>query len=97
MQSPPYILPSSPLPHRFYEPLGGRAYPSIGHLPGSRLGPGDHHVPEGQAKICIADASSHTVNRRVIVTTKYDGSCCAILRFGDDLFPLIRAGYLATT
>lgn len=34
------------------KPLGRRAYGSIGHLPGSRLGPGDHHVPEGQGRIC---------------------------------------------
>lgn len=31
---------------------GIKAYGSIPHLPGSRLGPGDHHVTEGQARIC---------------------------------------------
>ena len=34
------------------KPLGRRAYGSIGHLPDSRMGPGDHHVHEGQARIC---------------------------------------------
>ena len=34
------------------KPLGRKAYGSIGHLPNSRLGPGDHAVPEGIARIC---------------------------------------------
>ena len=34
------------------KPLGIKAYGSIGHLPNSRLGPGDHAVNEGQARIC---------------------------------------------
>ena len=33
------------------KPLGQKAYGSIPHLPGSRLGVGDHHVTHGQAKI----------------------------------------------
>lgn len=33
------------------KPLGHKAYGSIPHLPTSRLGPGDHHVTEGQARI----------------------------------------------
>ncbi len=30
------------------KPLGGKSYGSIPHLPGSRTGPGDYHVNEGQ-------------------------------------------------
>lgn len=38
------------------KPLGQKAYGSIPHLPGSRLGPGDHHCHEGQAKIATEKA-----------------------------------------
>lgn len=30
------------------KPLGGKSYGSIPHLPGSRLGPGDHHDNGGK-------------------------------------------------
>jgi hypothetical protein len=33
------------------KPLNAKAYGSIGHLPMSRLGPGDWSVHEGQARI----------------------------------------------
>ena len=33
------------------KPLGRKAYGSIPHLPGSRIGPGDHHCHEGQRRI----------------------------------------------
>lgn len=33
------------------KPLGIKAYGSIPHLPGSRLGAGDHHLAIGQALI----------------------------------------------
>ena len=34
------------------KPLGGKNYGSIAHLPGSRMGPGDHSCPVGQERIC---------------------------------------------
>ena len=74
------------------KPLGRKAYGSIGHLPGSRLGPGDHHVHEGQAAICTENAGG----RQVYVQEKLDGSCVAVARIGDDIVPLIRAGYRAS-
>ena len=78
------------------KPLGGRAYGSIGHLPNSRMGEGDHHVHEGQARIC-----TEKVRDRfdvVVVQEKLDGSCCSVARTEDGaLVPLSRAGYIANT
>lgn len=77
------------------KPLGGPAYGSIGHLPNSRLGPGDHHVPQGQADICTVKCRKGDT---VFVEEKLDGSCCAVWRdsFGN-LHALTRAGYEAST
>src|SRR4051812_45187727 len=36
---------------KFHKPLGSKGYGSICHLPGSRLGPGDHKLNPGQARI----------------------------------------------
>lgn len=77
------------------KPLGGKAYGHIPHLPGSRLGPGDHHCHQGQARICTEKVRDrHDV---VIVQEKVDGSCCAVVRLGDDIVALGRSGYLAQT
>lgn len=75
------------------KPLGHRSYGSIGHLPSSRMGPGDHHITEGQARICtVKTRDEHDV---VIVQEKLDGSNVGIARIGDRIIPLIRAGYMA--
>lgn len=76
------------------KPLGGKAYGSIGHLPGSRVGPGDHTINPGQAAICLEKARKGDL---VIVTEKLDGSNVAVLRQGDAIVPLIRAGWPANT
>ena len=75
------------------KPLGGKAYGHIAHLPGSRMGPGDHHCHEGQARIC----TERTRDRHdtVIVQEKLDGSCVAVARIDGAIVPLIRAGYPA--
>jgi hypothetical protein len=77
------------------KPLGRKAYGSIGHIHGSRLGPGDHHVHEGQSAYCTTNAPK---DKTVWVQTKLDGSCvsAALLPSGE-LVALGRAGYLATT
>ncbi len=77
------------------KPLGGKAYGHIPHLPGSRMGPGDHHCHAGQAEIC-------TVKKRdrhdsITVTCKLDGSCVAVSRMNGVILPLVRAGHLAST
>jgi hypothetical protein len=76
------------------KPLGHRAYGSIGHLPGSRLGPGDHHVPEGQADICTKRSR---VGDTIFVEEKLDGSCCAVAKINGNVVALTRAGYPAIT
>lgn len=77
------------------KPLGHKSYGSIAHLPGSRLGPGEHTVHEGQARI----ATQHVPGRkdRVIITEKLDGSNVAVAKVDGQILALSRAGYLATT
>lgn len=74
------------------KPLGAKAYGSIGHLPPSRLGPGDWHIHEGQARICLETPRK---GDRVIVTEKLDGACMAVANIDGQIIPLTRAGYRA--
>ncbi|RVT96196.1 hypothetical protein EOD42_13850 [Rhodovarius crocodyli] len=77
------------------KPLQMKAYGSTPHLPGSRLGPGDWTIHPGQAAICTDKArDKHDV---IHITEKLDGSCCCVARIGDDIVPLTRAGYHAST
>ncbi len=77
------------------KPMGGKAYGSIPHLPGSRIGPGDYHAQAGQALICTTKARDrHDI---IIVQEKLDGSCVAAWRQGDEIIALVRRGYLART
>ncbi len=77
------------------KPLGRKAYGHIPHLPGSRMGPGDHHCHEGQARMCCEKRR----DKRDLITVqeKLDGSCCSVARVGDSIVALVRAGYLATS
>lgn len=77
------------------KPLGHRAYGSIPHIPGSRLGPGDHHCSPGQAR--IATESARDKHDYIIVQEKLDGSNCAVAKVGGKILALGRAGYLAET
>lgn len=78
---------------RAVKPLGHKAYGSIPHLPGSRLGPGDHHCEEGQARIAtVKTRDRHDI---VICQEKLDGSNVSIARIGGQLHFLTRAGYPA--
>jgi len=77
------------------KPLGGPAYGSIPHLPGSKRGPGDHGVNEGQARIATVKARDD--KDTIIVLEKLDGTCVAAWRDGNTIVPLIRAGYHART
>lgn len=75
------------------KPLKRKAYGSIGHLPNSRLGPGDHKVPEGQAQICTEKVrDKHDI---VICQEKLDGSCTAVALLDGRLHALGRAGWPA--
>jgi hypothetical protein len=75
------------------KPLGGKAYGSIPHLPGSRLGTGDHHCEGGQA--AIATEKVRDKHDSVIVQEKLDGSCVAVALVDDNIVALGRTGYLA--
>ncbi|MDB5606689.1 MAG: hypothetical protein JWP25_3589 [Bradyrhizobium sp.] len=75
------------------KPLGGKAYGSIGHLPSSRIGPGDHFVHAGQQVICTEKPRK---GDRIIVTEKLDGACMAVANIGGEIVGLSRAGYRAT-
>lgn len=77
------------------KPLGMKAYGSIPHLIGSRMGPGDHHAHAGQVAICTESVRDR--HDRVIVTEKLDGSCVAVARHAGALLALNRAGYLAAS
>ena len=77
------------------KPLGRKAYGSIPHLPGSRMGPADHKCHEGQAR--IATEGKRDKHDRIIVQEKLDGSCVAVAKVDGDIVALGRAGYLAST
>ena len=76
------------------KPLGGPAYGSIPHLPGSRRGPSDGGLSEQQARILL----SETRDRLDIVTVseKLDGSNVSVALHRGEIIPLTRAGYRAT-
>lgn len=77
------------------KPLSGKSYGSIAHLPGSRLGPGDHKCHEGQEQIaCRKLRDKHD---EVIVQEKLDGSNVGVARVNGKIMALTRAGYIANT
>ena len=73
--------------------LGQKSYGSIPHLPGSRIGPGDHHCHEGQ--MIIATEKCRDRHDRVIVQEKLDGSCMAVAKIANRIYALGRSGYSA--
>jgi len=77
------------------KPLGIKAYGSIPHLPSSRLGTGDHHCHEGQAR--IATEKTRDKHDYVIVQEKLDGSNVAVTKVDGKILALTRSGYLANT
>lgn len=77
------------------KPIGRKAYGSIPHLPGSHAGIGDKRVPQGMADICTGE--KRRKGDRITILEKLDGSCCAVARKGDEIIPLTRKGYHAST
>lgn len=77
------------------KPLGMKGYGSIGHLPGSKLGPGDHAISPGEARICLE--KSRDQFDLISVTEKVDGSNTSVALINDQLLALGRSGYLAQT
>ena len=77
------------------KPLGKKNYGSIAHLIGSKLGPGDHTIHQGQHNICtVKTRDKHDF---IIVQEKYDGSNVGIANIDGGIFALTRRGYLAET
>lgn len=77
------------------KPLGHKSYGSIPHLPGSRVGPMDYHISEGQAK--IATEKARDKHDTIIVQEKLDGSNVAVAKVNGKILAITRAGYLATS
>lgn len=77
------------------KPLGFKNYGSIGHLPCSRMGSGDHSVHEGQASICLT--KKRDKHDRIWVTEKLDGSNTGVCIIDGEVIALGRAGYRAST
>lgn len=77
------------------KPLGMKSYGSIPHLPGSRMGPGDHHCHDGQDR--IATVKTRDKHDRIVVQEKLDGSNVCAAKVGGVVLPLTRAGYHANT
>ncbi len=70
-------------------------YGSIGHLPKSRLGEGDHSLSETQANILLEKPRDH--KDLIIVQEKLDGANVGILRLDDNrLMGLTRKGHFCT-
>jgi len=83
------------IPERKRKPLGGKSYGHIAHLPGSRMGVGDHKCHEGQKRIATEKARDR--HDLVIVQEKVDGSNVGIARIDGMIYPITRAGYLVDT
>lgn len=80
---------------RSEKPLGHKAYGHIPHLPGSRTGPSDHTVNDGQYRMCCETPARK--NDIVVLQEKVDGSNCSVARIGNSILALGRSGYLAQT
>jgi hypothetical protein len=74
--------------------IGIKNYGSIGHLPNSRLGEGDHHISEGQASILTEKTRDY--KDLIIVQEKLDGANVGILRHQGKLVGLTRSGRLVS-
>ena len=83
------------LPDRGAKPMGRKAYGSIPHLIGSRRGPKDWGVNEGQHRICTEKVRDR--HDWIVVQEKLDGSCCAVANVDGEIVALGRAGFLAST
>jgi len=73
-----------------FKPLGKKSYGSIGHLPTSRLGPGDHHIEAGQARKMLAELPKKD---RLIVSEKVDGSNVGVCKVDGRIIAINRAGW----
>src|SRR5882724_9419662 len=77
------------------KPSRMKSYGHITHLPGSRMGTGDHKCEAGEARIATLKARDRHDN--IIVQEKLDGKNVGVARLDGALYPLVRAGYVADT
>jgi hypothetical protein len=77
------------------KPLGRKSYGSIPHLPGSRLGPGEHTISGGQLR--IATEKKRDRYDFVFVEEKLDGSNVGVVKLNGEIIALGRSGYLASS
>lgn len=77
------------------KPLGHKSYGHIAHIPGSRMGPGDHKCSDGQKR--IACKKTRDKYDRIIVQEKLDGSNTGVALKDGVIIPMTRAGYWAHT
>lgn len=68
-----------------------KAYGSVPHLPGSRVGPEDHNIGQGVYRICC-EKTTHP-DHRIIVQEKLDGTCVAVALVNGELHTMQRHGY----
>lgn len=73
-----------------FKPLGKKSYGSIGHLPTSRLGTGDHHIHEGQARALLEELPKRDW---LIVQEKLDGSNVGVCKVDGKVIAINRAGW----
>src|SRR2546423_15522463 len=76
------------------KPLGQKGYGTIPHLPGSRRGPGDKGVNEGQFRICCVKTPPDRKGDVVWIQEKLDGSNCGVLKLNGEILAINRAGWL---
>lgn len=77
------------------KPQNRKAYGSIGHLLGSRIGEHDKYVSEGEHRIFTEKLKDKSDT--IIVLEKMDGSCCAVCRTEDGVVAITRKGHDART
>lgn len=73
------------------KPNPRKNYGSIGHLPKSRLGPGDHSLDERQASILLE--KPRDFKDLIVVQEKLDGANVGVLRHEGRLIGLTRKGH----
>jgi hypothetical protein len=79
------------------KPLGQKGYGTIPHLPGSRRGPGDKGVNDGQYRICCVKTPPDRKGDEIIVQEKLDGSNCGVVKLGGEIIAINRAGWRTST
>lgn len=77
--------------------LGEKVYHHIGHLPSSRVGPGDHTVDPGTARMFTDIVAWKGVQEHITIQEKLDGSCVSVIRNGEEIIPALRSGHRAET